>query len=98
MLCSIYSSFGIRHTLFMYNTWLVETIFFLIVLAKSLTTCLALVTICFLPTFCPIQIPKNLTASFSLVAWISCLSTIILHSSLLILVFIAISFDLDRFI
>src|SRR5205085_11458887 len=58
MLCSIYSSLSIRQTLLIYNTWLVETIFFLIVLAKSLAICFALATICFFPTFWPIQVPR----------------------------------------
>src|SRR5207253_7989706 len=98
MLCNIYSSLGIRQTLLIYNTWLVETIFFLIILAKSLAICFALATICFFPTFWPIQVPRNCTTSFSLVVYISCLSTITLRSSTLVLVLIAISLDLDRFI
>src|SRR5205085_5579663 len=98
MLCNIYSSLGIRQTLLIYNTWLVETIFFLIVLAKSLAICFALATICFFPTFWPIQVPRNCTTSFSLVAYTSCLSTITLRSSILVLVLIAISLDLDGFI
>src|SRR5437868_6569632 len=98
MLCNIYSNFGIKQTLFIYSTWLVVTIFILIVLAKSLTTCFALATICFLPSFCPIQTPRNLTASFSFVAYTSYLSTITLRSSILDFAFIVISLDLDRFI
>jgi len=98
MLCSIYSSLGIRQTLVIYNTWLVETIFFLIVLAKSLAICFALATICFFSTFWPIQVPKKRTTSFSLFAYTSCLSTITLRSSTLVLVLIAISLDLDEFI
>src|SRR6266480_3107970 len=63
MLCSIYSSLGIRQTLLIYNTWLVETIFFLIVLAKSLAICFALATICFFPTFWPIQVVSSAKAT-----------------------------------
>ena len=71
-----------------------NTIFFFIRLVKSLVICFAFAIICFLPTLFSIQIPKNLTASFSFIENSSCFPTITFLSSGFLFVFIITNFDL----